>query len=82
MSDCDESKLAWKSFLKMGQPVQPNKFDTFKKPDESVMNCARCISNDNNLDEPKSLYMNLVTPTMMIWRREQFCNTWLQGTLD
>ena len=40
MSDSDESKRALKSFVKMRQPAQPNKFDTFKKPDESVMDCA------------------------------------------
>ena len=58
MSDSDESKRAWKSSVKMRQP---NKFDTFKKPDESVMDCVRRISNGNILVEPKSLYINLVT---------------------
>ena len=61
MSDSDESKRALKSFVKMRQPAQPNKFDTFKKPDESVMDCIRYISNGNILVEPKSIYMNLLT---------------------
>ena len=47
--------------VKMRQPAQPNKFDNFKKPDESVMDCVLRISNGNVLVEPKSLYMNLVT---------------------
>ena len=49
MSDSDESKRALMSFVKMRQLVQPNKFDTFKKPDESVMDCVRRISIGNIL---------------------------------
>ena len=37
MCDSDESKRAWKSSVKMHQPAQPNKFDTFEKQDESMM---------------------------------------------
>ena len=61
MSDNNESKRDWKSSVKMRQPTQPYKFDTFKTPDESVMDCVRRISNGNILVEPKSLYMDLVT---------------------
>ena len=66
----------------MRQPAQPNKFDTFKKPDESVMDCVRRISNGNILVEPKSIYMNLLTHKNDDLKGEQFCNTGLQGTLD
>ena len=82
MSDSDESTRASKSFVKMCQPAQPYKFDTFKKPDESVIDCVRRISNGDILFWTQKHTYEPVTQSNDDLKREQFCNTGLQWTLD